>query len=230
MRTIALATALLATLLIASPLSAQEGGAPDLATRCEAVKFEHRGTDGDSLLPAGLVEIRDELRERGVQSLDDIEAAIPKSANLRRLVPFLVDEWPCDRTRALLIGLLSDREDFIASFAAFALGEVGGKEVVGPLIEAATKRPGTLRHNVLTALPGLGGLRRAGLELALTSTGDSEAWVRQSAYSCLESADWDKAIAEAIPALEEAVEFESVVDAKIAGQRALRVLRARSEK
>jgi hypothetical protein len=170
------AIALVGLIALAAPLVAGEEKTPDLAARCEAVRWEQPTGDSSELVPAGLRPIADELRARGPSSLDDIEAALPRSRNLRRLFTFVADGWPCDRSRKLLVGLLGDADEMTVYLAVDALADLRGAEVVEPLLDAARKRGGMTRHNVLNALDDLGALPK-GLDVALAATEDRQSWV-----------------------------------------------------
>src|SRR5262245_40277104 len=202
------------------------GAEDDLAARCEAVKWTRPPEGSSDLLPPGLRAIADELVAAGKASLPRIEAALGQSLNLRRIASEVVENWPCDQSRALLLRLLGDPDDYAAQFAAYSLGEVGGAEVVQPLVDAGMKRGGMVRHNALNTLSHLGATDR-GYDLIAAGLGDRQSWMRWSAVQALEHVDREDKLDDAIARAEKMAASEKDEGARGAAQRTVRVLRAR---
>jgi len=211
-------------LLAAAPAFA---GPEDLAARCEAVPWVLPEPVGGVILdpvPEGLKAIRGDLRKRGPSSMDAIERSLDRSLHLRRIASDVVSTWPCDRSRALLLRLLKDRDEATAASGAFGLGIVGGAEVIEGLVAALADPRARVRHDALNSLGSVGGANR-GLEGAIVCLGAEESWVRHSAASLLSLADFG--VEKAIPALEKLAAAERDADAKAAAGRSLRISRAR---
>ncbi len=211
-------------LLAAAPARAEE---KDLTARCEAVPWVLPApVDGVIVdpVPEGLRAIREELKKRGPSAMDEIGRCLDRSLHLRRIAPEVVSGWPCDRSRAMLLRLLKDRDEVVSGSAAFGLGTVGGAEVIDGLVAALADPRPRVRHDALNALGGVGGANR-GIDGALACLGAKEPWVRDSAASLLSHADFG--VEKAIPALERAAAAEPDPDARASAERSLRVCRAR---
>jgi hypothetical protein len=216
----------LAAAAAASSFRDAAGADDDLAARCEAVKWTAPAEGSNDMLPPGLRSIADELVKAGKTSLPRIEAALDKSLHLRRIAPEVVAHWPCDQSRGVLLRLLADPDDKAAQFAAYSLGEVGGEEVVQPLLDAGTKRTGMVRHNALNALSQLGAANR-GYDLIAAGLADRQSWMRWSAVQALEHVDREDKLGDAIARAEKMAAAEKDEGARAAAQRTVRVLKAR---
>jgi HEAT repeat protein len=193
----------------------------DLAARCEAVKWIE-----PLEVPPELQKIAGELVAAGKQSLSRIDAALGKSLKLRRIAPEVVAHWPGDPSRSILLRLLADPDELAAQNAAFYAGNVGGAELVQPLIDAGTKRGGMVRHNVINALGEVGGTH-LGYDLIVAGLADRESWMRWSAVQALENVSAENRLEDAIARAEKVAESEKDPGARAAAQRTLRVLKAR---
>lgn len=202
------------------PLQADEKS--DLAERCEAIDWD--GAAG--AVPAPLRAIAKELRGLGPKALEQIEPAMERSVNLRRITPAIIEVWPSDRTRRLLLDLARDVDRYTARRAVDSLGVVGGAEVVTGLLAATKHADGNVRHNAINAL-GRIGAHRHGLDAALSAVAERASWIRWSAYQFLEHVGWKKGVLKTMPVLEAALARETDGGAKRALERAIRVLRAR---
>jgi HEAT repeat protein len=199
----------------------------DLAGRCEAVPWTlPKPVDGVILdpVPEGLKAIREELRKRGPSAMDEIERSLDRSLHLRRIASDVVSNWPCDRSRAVLLRLLKDPDEATAAAGAFGLGMVGGAEVIDGLVKALGDPRARVRHDALNSLGGIGGANR-GLDAAAACLDAKEPWVRHSAATMLSVADYG--VEKALPALERMAAGESDAEAKAAADRSLAICRAR---
>lgn len=196
---------------------------PDLAARCEAVTWaEPRGDH----LPPGLRAIAKELTARGPEAIGEIEQALPRSVNLRRTAPDALHHWPCDRTRKLLLAQLRDPDEKAAHHAAWALGIVGGSEVVPPLLAAASRRDSLVVEQVLFALRDLGATNKA-WELIASAAVSEKSYIRLQAFVALEHFNREDALDAAIALAAKAAASDVDASVKEAAARAERVLRAR---
>ena len=217
---------LVAVLLFVVPLCAQADEPPPLAVRCNAIEWKiHPGASVQ--LPVGLTAVQTELSARKADVLDEIEEALPYSRNLRRIAAPVVATWPSDQARRILIGLLADKDVQTAADAAFYLGDVGGKEVVPSLLEAAEKRGGMVGHNALNALSHLGMADQA-FTAAMAMLSDRLSWMRHSAVQLLEKVDGSAHVAKAKERLTALLESERDAGVRGAAERALRILTAKS--
>jgi hypothetical protein len=218
------ASAFLAAAVAATFVRAEDEKKPDLASRCEAVPWTDP-TNADHL-PAGLRAIATELTSRGPTAIPEIEEALPKSVNLRRTAPDALYHWPCDKTRALLIKQLDDPDEQAAHHAAWALGLVGGAEVVQPMLDAAKRPKSLVRGQVVGALGALGATNRAWdvIAMALTERGW---WGRLPALGALENFSRSDKLDDAIALVEKTAATDADERVKAAAARTLRVLRAR---
>jgi hypothetical protein len=158
---------------------------PPLAVRCNAVKWEIPVGSSDSY-PAALREIQKELILSGEKVVSEIEASLEESLNLRRIAAEVVAKWPSDKSRAILVRLVKDEDGIVASQAAYYLGEVGGKELLNPLLAAVRHADVNVRHAALNALAkdsyyvanSYGAVVAVGLK-------DLESFVRESAVGLI---------------------------------------------
>lgn len=195
----------------------------DLAARCEAVTWAE--PPGDHL-PPELRAIAKELTARGPGAIDEIEEALPRSVNLRRTAPDALYHWPCDRTRKLLLAQLRDPDEKAAHHAAWALGLVGGAEVVPPLLAAASRRDSLVVEQVLFALRDLGATNQAWKVIRSAAASD-KSWIRLRAFAALEHFDREDALDAAIALAAKAASSDADARVKEAAAKAERVLRAR---
>jgi HEAT repeat protein len=218
------AIALMATVAVATFVRADEEKAPDLAARCDAVDWD--GPRENDHLPAGLRAIAKELTSKGPSALAEIEEALPRSVNLRRTAPDVLYHWPSDKTRALLVKQLADPDEQAAHHAAWALGLVGGVEVVEPMLAAARKPKGVVRDQVVGALVALGATDRA-YDVIAMALADRGYWSRVPALVALEHFTVADKLDDAIARVEKLAESDPDARVKDAAARTLRVLRAR---
>ncbi|MCI0343312.1 MAG: HEAT repeat domain-containing protein [Planctomycetales bacterium] len=227
MRRLVGASFVVAAVAIAAP-AAQD--VPPLAQRCEAVAWGRPPMKEvlleEDLVPAGLRAIAKELVAAGPGSLASVEESLPHSRNLRRIAAKVVAEWPGDRSRALLLRLLSDPDEPTAESAAFHLGIVGGKEVVPALLKAAADGFPMLRHNALNSLGWLGRADEA-LEVGKAGLTHWESSVRHSAAQLLEKVEGSGSIRDALEALRRHALKEPEPGARKASERAIRILQAK---
>jgi hypothetical protein len=202
---------------------ADDKAKPDLAARCEEVTWAE--PPGDHL-PPGLRAIAKELTARGPEAIDEIERALPRSVNLRRTAPDALYRWPCDRTRKLLLAQLRDPDEKAAHHAAWALGLVGGSEVVPSLLAAASRRDSLVVEQVLFALRDLGATNRA-WDLIASAASSDKSYIRLRAFAALDHFDRDDALDAAIALAAKAAASDVDDSVKKAAARAERVLRSR---
>lgn len=208
---------------VAPFVRADDERAPDLASRCEAVTWDE--PPGDHL-PQGLRAIEKELTSKGPSVMPDIEDALPRSVNLRRTAPDVLQHWPCDRTRKLLLAQLADPDEKAAHHAAWALGIVGGAEVVQPLIDAASRPGSMVREQVLSALERLGATDRA-YDVIEAGLSDKGWWIRLGAARALVNLNREDKLDAAIALAAKVATTDSDARVKEAAARSERVLRAK---
>ncbi|MCE9637066.1 MAG: HEAT repeat domain-containing protein [Planctomycetes bacterium] len=195
----------------------------DLAARCEAVTWAEPAGDH---LPPELRAIAKELTARGPEAINEIEEALPRSVNLRRTAPDALYHWPSDRTRGLLLAQLRDPDEKAAHHAAWALGLVGGAEVVPPLLAAASRQDSLVVEQALFALQGLGATNKA-WELIASAASSDKSYIRRRAFAALEHFDREDRLDAAIALAAEAALSDADARVKEAAARTERILRSR---
>lgn len=199
---------------------------PPLAARCNTVKWEIP-TGSSDLYPAALREIQKDLSGREVVS--EIEASLEESLNLRRIAAEVVAKWPSDKTRTILARLVKDEDGIVASQAAYYLGEVGGKELLNPLLAAVRNADANVRHAALNALArhsdyvanSYGAVDAVGLK-------DKSPIVRESAVRLMAEFRGEKLIHKALEYLRKIAVDDEDERVRQAAKKAIRILEARS--
>ncbi len=199
---------------------------PVLASRCEAVPWVVPAGSSD-LCPPELRAIQRELALRDASVVGEIALALPASLHLRRIASAVVARWPGDATRAVLVQLLTDPDAWVAQEAASHLGEVGGREVMAPLLRAAGAAEPMVRHNALNALAAIGAATRA-VDVAVLACRAAEPFVRHSAADLLARVEGPTATSQARTALAPLAAADPDQGTRAAAARALAVLAARA--
>lgn len=207
-------------------LHAVSADPPTLASRCEAVLWVVP-SDSSDLCPPELRAIQRELALRDATVVAEIAVALPASLHLRRIASAVVARWPGDATRAILVQLLTDPDAGVAQDAAFHLGEVGGREVMAPLLRAAGTAEPMVRHNALNALATIGAATRAA-DVAVLACRAAEPFVRHSAADLLARVEGPTATLQARTALAPLAAADPDPGTRAAAARALVVLAARA--
>jgi len=200
---------------------------PPLAVRCNAVKWEIPAGSSDSY-PAALREIQKELISSGREALTEIEASLEESLNLRRIAAKVVAKWPSDKSRAILVELVKDKDGMAASQAAYYLGEVGGKELLNPLLAAARHVDANVRHAAFNALANnsyyvansYGAVVAVGLK-------DESPFVRESAVAVIAEFRGEKLIGKGLEHLRKIATDDKDERVRKAAKKAIRILEAR---
>ena len=196
-----------------------------LARSCNAVVWKVPPDSSDDM-PAALRKIQQKLIKQQRGAVPSVIDGLPHSLNLRRIASAVLARRPGDKTRAALLTLLRDPDAYVAREAAFALGLVGGAEVIPSLRSMARKGPDAVRHNAINALSQLGAAD-ASVVVLLAAVGDASEGVACSALDALSglrgSANQDRAIQR----IERLLEAEPAPTVAKHAQTALRVLQAR---
>jgi len=200
---------------------------PPLVERCNAVKWEVPAGSSDSY-PAGLREIQRELISSGKEALPEIEAALEESLNLRRIASEVVAKYPSDKTRAILVRLVEDDDGMVASQAAYYLGEVGGKELLNPLLAAVRHHEPNVRRAALNALArnsdyvaeSYGAVDAVGIK-------DKSPLVREAAVRLIAEFRGEKLIDKGLEHLRRVVANDKDEQVRKAAEKSIRILEAR---
>jgi len=200
---------------------------PPLAGRCNAVKWEIPAGSSD-LYPAALREIQKELISSGQEVALEIEASLEQSLNLRRIAAEIVAKWPSDKTRAILVELVQDKDGMVASQAAYYLGEVGGKELLNPLLAAVRHPDANVRHTALNAL-ARNSAYAAESYGAVVAVGikDKSPFVRESAVALIAEFRGEKLIDKGLEHLRKIATSDKDERVQQAANKAIRILEAR---
>ena len=199
---------------------------PPLAELCNTVKWEIPVGSSD-LFPAALREIQRELIASGKGALPEIEASLERSLNLRRIAAKVLAKWSSDKTRAILVQLIKDKDGTVASQAAFYLGEVGGKEVYKPLLDATKHADANVRHAALNALARTSGYGADAYRAAVACLDDKEYFVRESAVGLIAEVRGENLINEGIKHLRKISVSNKHERIRQAADRAIKLLEAR---
>ena len=200
---------------------------PPLAERCNAVKWEIPAGSSDSY-PAELREMQKELILAGEKVVSELEASLEDSLNLRRIAAEVVAKWPSDKTRAILVQLVEDDDGMVASQAAFYLGEVGGKELLNPLLAAVRHHEPNVRHAALNALArnsdyvaeSYGAVDAVGIK-------DKSPSVREAAVRLMAEFRGEKLINKGLEHLRRVVASDKDERVRKAAEKSIRILEAR---
>ena len=212
---------LLALGLATSPGMA-EGDDASLAQRCNAIAWDVDVGSSD-LYPPALRALQQELMAAGPAVVEAIAGGLPESLNLRRIASHVLARHPSDRTPALLVELLTDPDEMTAEAAAFALGEVGGIEVIEPLRRAAGESRAMVAHNALGALLSLGAANRSANE-ALAALRHPATFVRTTALQLVAELRGRELVARGHAAVRILLEAETDAQVSRYAARTLRIL------